>query len=143
MGDVRSLAFGTGFEVAILLWNSFGYSSDQENLDLLERAGAAMRPGGRFILEMLNRDYLLRNFAARSEREVDGIRVVEEREFDILRSRIRSRITRYEALQSQVRHTDWRVYSLHELRAMGQSAGFGLRQPMGAWTEARSHWTRD
>lgn len=125
-GDVRSAEFGTGFDAAILMWNSFGYFSDPENFALLKKIQAALKPRGRFLLELLNRDFLLRNFEARSERNINGIRVLEEREFDMLTSRMQSVITRYEGAHVETRRTDWRVYSLHELSNMGREAGLEL-----------------
>jgi cyclopropane fatty-acyl-phospholipid synthase-like methyltransferase len=56
-GDVRTVEFGSGYDGAILMWNSFGYFSDDEDRDLIGKVAAALRPGGRFLIELLNRDY--------------------------------------------------------------------------------------
>ena len=126
VGDVRTDEWGTDFDAAIVMWNSFGYFSDEENADLLARIRSALKPGHRFILEVLNRDYLLRNFEAKSERQGGECHVLEEREFDILRSRMRSVITRQEGQHVETRRTDWRLYSLHELASLGRGAGLDL-----------------
>lgn len=125
-GDARSAEFGTDFDAAILMWNSFGYFSDPENFALLQKIRAALKPGGHFLLELLSRDFLLKNFEAREEREVDGIRVLEERQFDMLTSRMKSVITGYEGAHVERRQTNWRVYSLHELTSMGREVGLTL-----------------
>ena len=126
VGDVRTAEFGTGFHAAILMWHSFGFFSDEQNLSLLAKIGRALRPEGRFVLEILNRDFLLRHFEPRAERVVDGIEVIEERQFDISTSRIKSIITRREQSGAVVRRTNWRTYSLHELATMGTTAGLNL-----------------
>lgn len=130
-GDVRTVELGSGFDAAILMWNSFGYFPDSEDLDVLRRVRAALRPGGRFILEVLNRDFILENFEAVSDRDIQGIRVVEERRFHVPTRRMRSIITRYEAGQVQIRRTDWRLYSLDELESLGASVGFRLAAAYG------------
>ena len=125
IGDVRSVAFGGDFDAAILMWNSFGFFSDDENLALLARIRSALKSGGRFLLELLNRDFLTRHFEATSDSEVDGIRVTEEREFDILSSRMRSSIVRHDSPPIE-RRTNWRIYSPHEVADMGRRTGFDL-----------------
>lgn len=126
VGDVRTAEFGTGFHAAVLMWNSFGFFSDEEDLRLLVKIGRALRPEGRFVLEILNRDFLLRHFEPRAERVVEGIGVVEERQFDMSTSRIKTIIMRREKSGVVVRRTNWRMYSLHELAAMGTTAGLNL-----------------
>ena len=61
VGDVRTSDFGAEFDAAVLMWNSFGYFSDEENAALLAKTSGALRVSGRFLLEVLNRDYLLQN----------------------------------------------------------------------------------
>ena len=131
VGDVRSAEFGSGFDAAILMWQSFGYFSDDENGALLRRIRNALKPGARFVLEVLNRDFLLRHFEARAKHIVDGIEVVEERTFDMLTSRMSSVIKRKEKAAVVTRQTDWRLYSLHELDTLGKAAGLFLLAAYG------------
>lgn len=130
VGDVRSSELGSDYDAAILMWNSFGYFSDAEDLALLRRISSALRPRGRFLLELLNRDWILRNFEARSEREVDGVTVVEERKFDAGTNRMKARIRR-SGDDSAERRVDWRLYSLPELATLGRSVGFELAAAYG------------
>lgn len=58
---------------------------------------------------------------------MEGVRILEEREFDVISSRVRSLITRYEGGAVVQRRTDWRLYSAHELVAMASGVGFELR----------------
>ncbi len=61
--DLRRLPF-TGVFDAVYNWGgSFGYFSDADNLLALRRLAAALRPGGRLLLDQLNREYVLRHFA--------------------------------------------------------------------------------
>ncbi|MCH7682010.1 SAM-dependent methyltransferase, partial [candidate division KSB1 bacterium] len=58
----------------IIMWMSFGYFEDSEERLVLKKVFDALKPGGRFLMELLNRDFLIRNFAARDEKVVDGIK---------------------------------------------------------------------
>lgn len=131
VGDVRFVDFGADFDAAILMWQSFGYFTDQEDEQLLGKVRNALRSGGRFLIEILSREFLVDNFAPTSERELDGIRVVEERKYDPSMNRIRSVITRYEASQVVRRQTDWRVYSASELKEMAEAVGLVLLSGYG------------
>jgi SAM-dependent methyltransferase len=126
IADVRAVDFGTGFDAAILMWHSFGYFSDAEDLALLKKVRNALRPGGRLVLEVLNRDYLLDHFRAKAESEVDGVQVVEEREFDAATNRMKSTIIRHETSAVVTRRTDWHLYSLDELSELGRQAALSL-----------------
>jgi SAM-dependent methyltransferase len=69
--DLRKLHFSGQFD-AIFNWSgSFGYFSDAENAELVRRYAAALRQGGRLLIEQFNRERILRHFIA--ERVDDGI----------------------------------------------------------------------
>ncbi len=123
-GDVRKAAFGSGFDAAIVMWMSFGYFNDQDETAVLKKVGSALNPGGRFFIEIYNRDYIVRHFSPRDEKVIDGVKVVEERAFDVLTSRIHSKIYRAEAGGTVMRETHWRLYSAHELKRILEGMGF-------------------
>ncbi len=62
VADLRRLPFDGGFDAAYNWGGSFGYFSDAENLLALQRLAAALRPGGRLLLDLLNREAVLRDF---------------------------------------------------------------------------------
>lgn len=123
-GDVRGVDFGRDYDAAIIMYQSFGYLSDAEDRGVLQRMHAALKPGGRFLIEILNRDSILQNWQPDSEKEIEGVRVVEEREFDVLASRINSTITRYEESGPVVKEVSWRMYSAHEIKSILGDVGF-------------------
>jgi len=63
--DLRQLAFDGRFDAVVNWFGSFGYFSDEENLDLLCRFARALRPGGRLLVEHVNRGRVLRHFLTR------------------------------------------------------------------------------
>jgi ubiquinone/menaquinone biosynthesis C-methylase UbiE len=125
-GDVRDTDFGSEYDAAIVMWMSFGYFSDPEERLVLEKVFEALKPGGRFLMELLNRDFIIRNFSERDEKVIEGIKVIEERSFDVLTSRVNGTITRHEKDGPVVKRTSWRLYSTHELRNMLEEIGFSF-----------------
>lgn len=53
-GDMRSLDFDCDFDVVLLLFTAFGYFEDDENLAVLRNICKALRPGGRFLMDIPN-----------------------------------------------------------------------------------------
>ncbi|MHB9025171.1 MAG: SAM-dependent methyltransferase [Armatimonadota bacterium] len=68
--DIRKLPFEGAFDAVYNWGGSFGYFSDADNLLTLERLAAALRPGGRLLVDLINREFVLRNF--RSELHMEG-----------------------------------------------------------------------
>jgi len=124
VGDVRFVDFGSGFDAAMIMFNSFGYFTDAEDKRILEKTRDALRPGGRFVIEILNRDWVLANFCAREEKVTDGVRIIETRQFDVLTSRNHFRIERHSAAGVTTREGLWRLYSPHEMKNLLEAAGF-------------------
>ena len=59
VSDLRQLDYQQEFD-AICNWDgSFGYFSDAENADVLRRFAAALKPGGRLVVEQINRQFLM------------------------------------------------------------------------------------
>jgi SAM-dependent methyltransferase len=124
-GDVRAVDFGDDYDAAIIMFHSFGYFSDSEDRAILRKIFDALKPGGRFLIEILNREWVLRNFVEIEDRVLEGIRVVERREFDPLTSRSNFTIQRFEPGGVITRRGSWRLYSADELRSVLE--GFGFR----------------
>lgn len=65
--DLREINYESEFHAAYNWFGSFGYFSDTENLDVLRRFARALRPGGRLLIEQINRERILRHFRHRHE----------------------------------------------------------------------------
>lgn len=123
-GDVRYVDFGEGYDGVIIMYHSFGYFSDKEDRMVLKKVYNALKGGGRFLVEIISRDWLLKNFVEREEAKIDGIRVVQERKFDILTSRNNFTIKRYEKDGIITKKGSWRFYSAHEIKSILEGIGF-------------------
>jgi SAM-dependent methyltransferase len=60
--DMREINFNNEFDCAISMSTAFGYFEDDENFKVLENVAKALKKGGLFLLDLTNRDFILRNF---------------------------------------------------------------------------------
>jgi SAM-dependent methyltransferase len=118
--DVRGLPFRPGHQdAAILLWASFGYFSPDGNIALLEHIREMLRPRGRFVLDVYNREW----FAAHQGeqiRERAGITFTERRELIGDRLTVQLRYDEHEAVDS----FSWQVLRPDELVDTLRRVGF-------------------
>ncbi|HHE32228.1 MAG TPA: class I SAM-dependent methyltransferase [Chlorobaculum parvum] len=78
--DMRKVRFDRQFELVTQLFSSFGYfETDQEDRDILANVFSLLRPGGWYVLDLLNPDHLKRNFVPRTERRSGTLQITEER----------------------------------------------------------------
>jgi SAM-dependent methyltransferase len=61
-GDMRDLPWTAEFDRIVLWFTAFGYFSDAENRHVLREMARALRPGGRLVIDMNNRDWLVKMF---------------------------------------------------------------------------------
>ena len=128
-GDMRQIPFEDEFDAVINVFTAFGYfESNAENQQVLHQVRKALRPGGRFLIDTMHRDALVRGFQPFGvTRHEDGLLVTEEREFDQLTGRWAARFTLIypDGRRTEMRH-DTRVYTPTELASMLSQAGLNL-----------------
>ncbi|HEU4533397.1 MAG TPA: class I SAM-dependent methyltransferase, partial [Polyangiaceae bacterium] len=57
-GDMREMPFEDKFDGIYCWGTSFGFFEEEKNFALLQRVHRALRPGGVFLLETINRDFI-------------------------------------------------------------------------------------
>ncbi len=132
-GDMRELAFQDAFDGCYLWQTSFGYFDDRTNLKVLQGIHRALKPGGRFLLDVVNRDYVLGQMPSRTWWEGSSCIFLEEAEFDYNSSVLYAkRSFIYEDGSPPLEQQSFvRLYSLHELRQMLSLSGFALVEVSG------------
>ncbi len=84
VADMRALDYSAEFDAAYNYFTSWGYYDEQANFDVLRRVARALKPGGRFLMEMIGRDSLMRRYRARSWEQADEDTIVlMENHFDV------------------------------------------------------------
>ncbi len=122
--DMRDMEFSGEFDLAVNLFSSIGYFSDDEDRLLLDRFWRALRAGGVFVLDTRNRDQVVRSMSPEDRVPADGGTVRIENHFDPTTSRWRARWWRVAAGAGEgdpgalVGESEIRLYAAHELRAM-------------------------
>ncbi len=132
--DMRKMPYRDEFDAAVLMWTSFGYFEDEkDDLKSLRAIRRALRPGGKFLIDLINRDWLVKNFQSHSWAEVKEGFVLEHREFDPARSRLNSEWVFVGKGSGGVerKNITLRIYSLHELLGLMESAGFAVAAVFG------------
>jgi len=131
--DMREMAFDSQFDGAYCVLSSFGYFDEDTNLKVATSICRALKPGGRFLLDTLNRDYIVSDLPTRVWWEGDGCVVLEEVDFNFHTSRviIRRSVVFQDGRQME-QDISIRAYSLHELGKMLRQAGFRVLDVSGS-----------
>jgi ubiquinone/menaquinone biosynthesis C-methylase UbiE len=123
--DMRRINFRNEFDAAGNLWTSFGYfEKESDNILVLKKLYQALKPGGRFVMQVINRDWVMVHYTTRGWEEADGLISIENRSFDFATSinHGEQRFLRDGKLSNH--KVDLRMYSCHELIAMFKKVGF-------------------
>ncbi len=130
--DMREMSFDGKFDAVYCFGTTFGYFGDDENRDVLKRMNQALKPGGRLVLEVVNRDYLLADLPLRVWWEGEACLVMDEVDFNYFTSRVEAHRTVVFNEGRQIeRNMSIRVYSLHELGSQLFQAGFRVLKITG------------
>lgn len=125
VGDMRDLPFENQFDGAINLFTSFGYFTDEgDNQRVLSSVFTALKPGGRFILDTVNRDWLAKNYVSSNWENRGDLRLLQRRSFDFETSLETCDWTFMDTDGEETFTVPLRWYNLHELVAMFEAAGF-------------------
>jgi SAM-dependent methyltransferase len=131
--DMREMPFDQKFDGAYCMLTSFGYFDEEANLRVAEGVARALKPGGRFLLDIVNRDYIVNDLPARIWWEGVGCVVLEEVDFNFHTSRVVTRRSIVFEDGRQLEHEiSVRAYSLHELGRLLRQAGFRVLDISGS-----------
>lgn len=122
-GDMRQLPYKEEFDRVINCYTSFGYFGDEENLRVLEGVARALKPEGRFLLEIQNRDWLIANYRSQVVLERGNDFMIDLNRFDPLSSRNHcERILIRDGRVKRMRFSI-RLYTLPELEGLLSQVG--------------------
>lgn len=132
-GDMRELSFSEIFDACFMWQTSFGYFDDKTNFNVLKGVHRALKQGGRFLLDLSNRDYVVAEMPSRTWWEGIECVFLEEVEFDHHKSILHTkRSFIYEDGSPPQEFSSYvRMYSLHELEQILRIAGFEILEVTG------------
>ena len=132
--DARNIKFHEEFSGAINMWTSIGFfEKETDNFRVIKKAYEALKPGGGFLLDTVNRDGLVRNFTRKHWWESGDYRVLQESEFDLTTARL-NMIWTFNGKGEEIhKEISVRIYCFHELREYFEKAGFEEVTAYGAF----------
>ena len=126
--DLRRMDFSSEFH-GIYNWSgSFGYFPDSENLDVVKRCAAALRKGGRLLVDQPNRERVLRNFTP--SRKMGDVTMAARWVADA--ERIESDWVLEKDGKTQRIRTSMRFYTPSQLRGLFEEAGLTVEASYGS-----------
>lgn len=131
-GDMREMTFDGAFDAVICWGTTFGYFEDDANRRVIERLFQALRPRGRALIDVVNRDYVVRNQPNLVWFEGDGCICMEETQFNYISARLEvKRTVILDDNQQRENLYSIRLYTLHELGQLLHSQGFRVASVSG------------
>jgi len=121
------------FDACFCMYESFGYFEDASNVKVLKGIARALKPGGKLLLQVTNRDFVVNEMPVRGWWEGIGCMLLEEVDFNFFKSvLVTRRSVVFEDGRQGMQKSAVRLYSLHELgRALGD-AGFKVLEVSGS-----------
>jgi SAM-dependent methyltransferase len=168
---MREVPYESHFDLVANFFTSFGYfEDDSDNQKVLMSIAKALKPGGKFLIDYMNPDYVVRNLVERDEKNLgppsaliptevgdpnirlpkaaapsakkaEGLRVIQERWIDTSAQRINKKITLIRNGKESTYRESVRMYSHREMRNMLSKAGLKLTETYGDFDG--SEYTQD
>ena len=127
VGDMREVGELPGtFDGVINMWQSLAYFDEATNAEVLRQVRSKLTPGGRFIVDIYNRDFFERN-QGQKRQEIDGM--IVESDGYMQGNRWHSVITYRDTNDAIVGgdHMDWQMFTPNEFVALAAECGFTSR----------------
>jgi len=131
-GDMRDLNFEEAFDGIYCWGTTFGYFDDQKNIEVVQKIHRALRRGGRFLLDVANRDYIVGRAPSMVWFEAEGCVCMDEMQMNSINSRVQVKRTMMME-DGRQREIDYsiRLYALHELGKLLHDNGFRVVEASG------------
>ncbi len=132
-GDTRQLPFEDEFDAVISMFTAFGYfEQEEDNQKVLSEVFKALKPGGVFLMDVLNREHLLKNWQPKRWSKQTDFILLEEMLFDFFRGVLEvNRTLIHDDHESKKSNFSLRLYTLVELLEMLRKANLYLEAVFG------------
>lgn len=137
-GDMREIPFESEFDAVINMFTAFGFfEREEDDLKVLQGVFKALKPGGQYLMDVLNREYALAQDTARRWTSENGMYMLEERFFDYFRSRLEL-TNKLIVSTGEVKEASYsiRLYTLTEMLDLFNRVGLVLTDVYGDFNGA-------
>jgi len=131
--DMRNIQYMNEFDAVINVFTAFGFfDSESDDLLVLQGVARALKPGGQFLIDTINREFVIQSQQSQSWNINDGTVILEERFFDFFKSRLEI-IHQLVDNKGQKRklESSFRLYTLREMLDMFCRYGLTLTDVYG------------
>lgn len=131
--DIRDMDFEEEFDAVISMFTSFGYYEDEDNFKILKNVYKSLKKGGKFLLDISNRDFILRNFLPYSVIEKDGNYMIDFNFLDITEGKIYSK--RIVIKDGKIKEKPFfvRIYAPTEIKILLENVGLKVIKFLGGY----------
>jgi SAM-dependent methyltransferase len=125
-GDMAAMEFEAQFDGAICLFDAFGFFDDSHALRTLQAVHRALLPGGRLLLDLRTREWMLRLPPASVVDKGNGDLMIDRQQFDALSGRLVDRRTTLRGERRRDVQFSVRLYTFTEIHSLLLGAGFEI-----------------
>ncbi len=128
------------FDATVNLGTAMGYYGEEDDHQTFSSLREITRPRSLLVVETVNRDYLVKNFQSLSVSRMGGIELHDSRELNLETSFMENSWKFYKKQRGSLKllsdiPVSHRVYSLHELKSLLESAGWKYLKSHGKLSE--------
>lgn len=126
-GDMRKIPQENYYENIFSLFTSFGYfTEDSDNASVIQGIYGALKSGGKFLMDYLNRDYVMANLVKENSVEAKGYTAHNKRWITKDGKRVEKKtVVTMDSGEKHEFNESVRMFSEGEMCAMCNDAGFG------------------
>lgn len=125
-GDMREIPYTNHFTTVVSLFTSFGYfSDDEENHRVINSIYRSLKSTGKFLMDYLNRDYVIANLVTEDRKESQGNQFYNRRWITDDGKRVeKETVVTMSTGEEHTFNESVRMYSSVEMMKMLERAGF-------------------
>ncbi len=131
--DMRHINYSEKFDRALILFATFGFFDDDDNLRVIKNLARALKPGGLLAFDTNNRDVVLKSLPPFNFIEKDDNLMVRHSSFDMLTGRWNSQRIVMRNGVKKYKPSSRRLYSATEARDLLIAAGLTVHRIYGGW----------
>ena len=124
LGDMRHLPWSERFDGIVNWFTAYGFFDDEGNRGVLHEAQRALKPGGKLLIEHINRNYVLSHLQDAAVVERDGNYMIDQSRYAVSTGRMLTGRTILRAGQVRRMRFFVRKFTFPELRDWLLAAGF-------------------
>lgn len=123
--DMRIFCRADAFDVVINMFTSFGYfEAAEDDRQVVENVYRSLKSGGKFLIEMMGKELVARDFRERDWNEINGFIILEDRKLLNKWEKIESRWIILKDGQQVEHKFVLRLYSAVEISSLLKQCGF-------------------